>query len=112
MITLYLITSNVYGSVEALKGRGFSFIEIWMTGVQATILLAIFEYAALLTVLKKRMALKRDQIIQVEGVNQILMETKKSERIVEKIDGLTLRISALFFLAFNVCYWVTAINFT
>ena len=41
LITVNLIAWNVYGSTNAPPKRGFSFIELWMTGVQSTILLAI-----------------------------------------------------------------------
>ena len=41
IVTLYLIHTNVYNSVEAPKDRGFSYIEIWMIGTQVPILLAL-----------------------------------------------------------------------
>ena len=39
VLTLYLISANVYNSVDAPNSRGFSYIEIWMIGVQIPILL-------------------------------------------------------------------------
>ena len=48
IVTLYLISANVYSSVEAPKARGFSYIEIWMIGTQFPILLALFEYGLIL----------------------------------------------------------------
>ena len=47
LITLYLITFNVYGSISstlAPSKRGFSYIEAWMVGVVITISVAILEY--------------------------------------------------------------------
>ena len=44
LITLDLIATNTYNSVKAPEKRGFSYLEIWMLGVQIPILLAIFEY--------------------------------------------------------------------
>ena len=51
-MTLDLIATNVYNSVKAPTKRGFSYIEIWMIGVQIPILLGIFEYAILLALKK------------------------------------------------------------
>ena len=48
LITLYLISTNVYGSTEAPPNRGFSNIELWITGTQICILLAILEYSIIL----------------------------------------------------------------
>ena len=109
LITLYLITSNVYGSVEAPKSRGFSYIEVWMVGIQATILLAIFEYVIIL-VLKRRMKGKNG-VTQVQGANQVKQAPpppQKIEAMVKTMDELTTLGSALFFITFNVCYWLAA----
>ena len=100
LITLYLITSNVYGSVEAPDDRGFSFIEIWMVGVEITMLLAIFEYITIL-VMKRRLKLKNVGLTDIQGVDQ----GKTSEEMFKTIDELTTIGSAIFFLTFNVCYW-------
>ena len=48
LVTLFLIVTNVYGTVEAPKARNFSYIEVWMLGIQATILAAILEYGYIL----------------------------------------------------------------
>ena len=48
IVTLYLISANVYNSVDAPKGRGFSYIELWMIGSQCPILLALCEYGFVL----------------------------------------------------------------
>ena len=48
LVTLYLITSNIYSAVQAPASRGFSYIEVWMIGIEATILLAILEYGMVL----------------------------------------------------------------
>ena len=52
VITLYLISANVYNSVEAPIGRGFSYIELWMLGTQFPILLALCEYGFILYLTK------------------------------------------------------------
>ena len=60
LVTLDLITMNTYNSVKAPPGRGFSYIEIWLVGIQIPILLAIFEYGILLTM--KRCIKKQTEI--------------------------------------------------
>ena len=39
LVTLYLISANVYNSVSAPPGRGFSYIELWAVGMQIPLLL-------------------------------------------------------------------------
>ena len=48
IVTLYLISENVYNSVDAPNDRGFSYIEIWMIGTQIPILLTLIEYGFIL----------------------------------------------------------------
>ena len=60
IVTLYLISANVYNSVDAPHARGFSFIEIWMIGTQIPILLALCEYGFVLF-LKKTVKKLNDQ---------------------------------------------------
>ena len=52
LVTLYLIATNVYNSVKAPPKRGFSYIEIWMIGVQIPILTGLTEYGVLLALKK------------------------------------------------------------
>ena len=52
LVTLYLIATNVYNSVKAPPKRGFSYIEIWMIGVQIPMLAALIEYGFLLALKK------------------------------------------------------------
>ena len=48
ILTLYLISANVYNSVKGPKSRGFSYIEVWMIGTQIPILIALLEYGFVL----------------------------------------------------------------
>ena len=48
VVTLFLITVNVYNSVDAPPNRGFSYIELWMVGMQLPIIVAIVEYIVIL----------------------------------------------------------------
>ena len=69
IITLYLISANVYNSVEAPIGRGFSYIELWMVGTQFPILLALCEYGFILylTKLNKKSPTKKKRVCSTFG---------------------------------------------
>ena len=88
LITTSLIAWNIYGSTSAPPSRGFSNIELWITGVQCVINLAILEYACIL-------ALKRTQ-------PKADFDLDKTMKI---IDFVSLIISVIFFLIFNIMYW-------
>ena len=47
-VTLFLISFNVYNSVEAPPNRGLSYVDIWMLGMEFPILMAIVEYSMIL----------------------------------------------------------------
>ena len=48
LLTLFLISSNVYNSLKAPQKRGFSYAEVWIFGVYFPIILAVLEYGAIL----------------------------------------------------------------
>ena len=48
IVTLYLISTNVYNAIKAPKGRGFSYTELWFIVSQFPILLALCEYGFVL----------------------------------------------------------------
>ena len=52
LITAYLITTNIYVNTEAPSTRGFSYMDIWMTGAIAPIQIGIIQYGILLTILR------------------------------------------------------------
>lgn len=88
LITLYLIASNVYGSVKAPAKRGFSYLEIWMMGVHIPMLVAIFEYGILLAIKKYWKIEKQDAI-----------------KLCQKVDMITFAASLSFIILFNIVYW-------
>ena len=112
-MTLDLIATNVYNSVKAPTKRGFSYIEIWMIGVQIPILLGIFEYAILLTLKKYWQGkVKKAVIISSEGsVKGIPNNDNKSnwEDLERRIDKCTFVSALLFIIIFNVVYWFFAL---
>ena len=97
IVTLYLISANVYNSVDAPKNRGFSFIEIWMIGTQIPILLALCEYGFILH-LKK---------IQVGPMDQDDSRQTLDEKI-KKLDYASLIFTMLYFIIFASVYCIVA----
>ena len=87
IVTLYLISANVYNSVKAPAGRGFSYIELWMIGSQFPILLALFEYGFVLFLKKINNQITDDRI--------------------KMLDFATLIISILSFVTFSTFYLIT-----
>ena len=96
-MTLYLISANVYNSVDAPKNRGFSYIEIWMFGTQFPILIALLEYGFVL-LLKK--------VIKLSDEN----ETKIFEEKVKVLDMATMIFSFCSFMIFASIYWIVALT--
>ena len=62
ILTLYLISANVYNAVDAPTTRGFSYIEVWILGTQAPILLALLEYGFILHLKKTSKTETTDEI--------------------------------------------------
>ena len=97
VVTLYLISANVYNSVDAPKTRGFSYIEIWMFGSQFPILLALLQYGFVL-LLKK--------VVKLSDQN----EKKKFEEQIKLLDLATMIFSFCCFVMFAFVYWIVALN--
>ena len=93
-ITLYLITFIVYSFVSAMSppARGFSYIEIWMAGVVATISIAILEHVFIL-------AFKRMNVFA------------NPDYVAKLIDGISLIFTFSFFTLFIAIYWLKACGF-
>ena len=97
IVTLYLISANVYNSVDAPKNRGFSYIEIWMLGTQFPILAALLEYGFVLY-LKK--------IVKILDQNEL----KIFEEKIKKLDLATMIFSFCSFMIFASIYWIVALT--
>ena len=95
IVTLYLISANVYSSVKAPKERGFSYIEIWMIGTQFPILLALCEYGFILYWKK----------IERKSGNQNESKEKLDEQI-KSLDFAMLIFSFVYFIIFAIIYWI------
>ena len=90
IVTLYLISTNVYNSVKAPDSRGFSYIEIWMIGTQIPILLALVEYGF---------------ILHLKKISKQNLDDK-----IKKLDYATMIISFIYFIVFTTIYWIVALN--
>ena len=97
IVTLYLISANVYNSVDAPKNRGFSYIEIWIFGTQFPILVALLEYGFVL-LLKK--------VVKISDQN----EMKSFEEKIKKLDLATMIFSFCSFMVFASIYWIVALT--
>ena len=52
LITLYLVTINIYTSIEAPDTRGFSYLDIWISGMMIPIQIGVVQYGILLSISK------------------------------------------------------------
>ena len=102
VVTLYLISANVYNAVEAPPTRGFSYIEVWMFGNQAPILLALFEYGFILLlkkIAKKKTNEENHQVDERDSVPDLADKIKK-------LDLATMIISLISISTFISIYWI------
>ena len=110
MVTLNLIAANVYGSVDAPIDRGFSYIEIWMVGIQFTILLALFEYAVILAMNRNANETNHGIVQDFSDEDTRRSQIEKNETNIKLMDTYTEIGSVIFFLVFNICYWTIALQ--
>ena len=87
LITVYLITVNVYEANDAPPGRKFSYFDLWMIAVQFCILLATLEYGFILSAKK------------------FYDDSEKLSKLFKIVDLITFIVSLTFFVIFNVFYW-------
>ena len=102
ILTLYLISANVYNSVDAPPTRGFSYIEVWILGTQAPIILALFEYGFIL--LLKKVA-KKITINENQDINHTDAEPDLDDKI-KVLDYTFMIISLISISAFVSVYWI------
>ena len=90
LITSCLITWNIYGAIDAPIDRGFSKIELWIVGMQSTILMATLEYLLILLLNRNKICGRR---------------YSKKRRITKIIDSISFALTVVFFITFNLIYW-------
>ena len=96
IVTLYLISTNVYNSVDAPRARGFSYIEIWMIGAQIPILLALCEYGFVLY-LKKVLKNSDDDLNAMTDQNGSIPTLDDK---IKKLDFSVMILSFFYFITF------------
>ena len=114
--------TNVYNSVKAPAQRGFSYVEIWMIGVQIPILVGILEYSTLLALKKYYKDKDKSNPIKVSPpsstpitsntlcMEKTINETKLDWNIIEKtMDKWTFMVALTFIVTFNIFYWFLAL---
>ena len=115
LVTLYLISSNVYSSLQAPIQRGFSYIEVFLIGTQGVIFFAILEYGFVLA----WMIYSNDEIpkkitstnSQQKNGSWFIGSKMSLDVKIKVIDKISLIISLVFFLFFNMIYWANAYLF-
>ena len=101
LVTVFLVVTVLYGSVEAPPSRGFSFIELWSIGVQIPILFALLEYGIILGFIKFK-----GSKVEVK----YFAEGTKLEDIFKMADLISFICSLTFILIFNIYYIITCQN--
>ena len=101
LVTLFLISTNFYESLQAPQTRGFSYIEVWMFGTQSIILLAIFEYSFILAWKKHRKSKAEVTSKQFNRKSRV----KSDEQKIQMVDKFTFLASIFLLTTFNIYYW-------
>ena len=86
LVTLFLISTNSYNSVDAPEDRGVSFIEIWMLGTHLPLLFALVEYGIIL------------------GMDKMSTKTCNAK----KWDIISLIFVICYHLVFQLSFWLFA----
>ena len=111
LVTLYLISINVYTTLDAPPGRGFSYIELWMVGMQIPILVALVEYSMILGFRKFQKDMLKTNAVDTKFFSERRNKDAKSEFESDgicflNIDMICLIISIVYIVMFCVCYWI------
>ena len=99
VVTLFLITVNVYNSVDAPPNRGFSYIELWMVGMQLPIIVAIVEYIVILGLTRYLKYKDTSRIYATENF-------KRNLDWILYVDVITFTVSIIYYVLFFILYWV------
>ena len=83
-----------------------------MVGIQVTILVALFEYAFILALTRNVREMKQEitpvKSVQDREATQYESHIDKKEHKFKLMDRYTEIGSAMFFIIFNICYWLIA----
>ena len=105
IITLYLIAANIYSSLSAPPGRGFSYIELWMVGIQVPILVSLVEYSVILGLRKYWKQQAREAKVFASRESSQNSIPKIPDISFDKVDMITCIVSLIYYFLFCLCYW-------
>ena len=95
---------NLLKNFRAPPERGFSYVELWMAGMQIPILGAVIEYS---TILGLRKYSFKNEIETTKVYNMQAEEASKMKlRWDKKVDMASFVLSLTYFLIFCIFYWL------
>ena len=97
LITIFLIITNIYNSVNAPKTRGLSFIEIWIIGIDFQILGAILQYSYVI-------------LLNNQAVSPMYTNVPNQKDRLKLIDRYALLASLAYFITFQCTFWILAFS--
>ena len=103
LVTIFLIVTGIYNTVDAPLSRGFSFIELWYVGVQVPIIFAILQYGLILTIMK---------YVGHQKEIKIMEEMMTIESALKKLDLMCSCISLFFIAIFGAYFAFSCFNAT
>ena len=106
LVTLFLISTNVYSSINAPPERGFSYIELWMVGMQLPICIALVQYCIILGVKKNLKANDENSKMFINRKGNMELNMNQDDTIFKNIDNIFLLLSTIYFTIFCFCYWI------
>ena len=102
LVGLFLILTTIHGNIKGPSSRGFSYVEVWYTGMFIPIIIAILEYALLLAFLKYRSETQLDNWL----IGKVPMR-----KFLAHIDMVFLCLNAIFMVCF-VAYFFSILPHT
>ena len=103
LTVLFLIITSIHANVDGPSGRGFSYIEMWYVGMFVPILVAIFEYAIILVIIKFK---EVDGQIQINYFNSKI----KVGKLLAYVDIVVMFLSFIFLVIFVIWFYYTVLS--
>ena len=108
LVTLFLISSNVYSSLEAPSKRGFSYIEIFLVGNQGVIFFAILEYGFILAWKKYSKLWNKSQAKRDKKKGSWFESNMTQDDKIKVIDLISFIFAITFLVIFNTIYCINS----
>ena len=101
LVVLFLILTNIHGTVKGPSSRGFSYVEVWYVGMFVPIVVAIIEYAAVLAAIKYKTETQYESIV---------CGKTKMKRLVAHIDMAFMLFNFLFLACFIFGFFIKILS--